>query len=194
MATPPGSSFCRNSAWALTNLCRGRPGPPFFQIRNAVVALAKVLIENSKVEIISDICWAFSYITDEGKEGFKTIIASNVVGRIIQLLEHPNLSISVPCLRTIGNLLTGSDEETQVCIDNGLLDALNRLVQHPKKAVRKEVVWSISNITAGHVKQIELCISSGLFDKIVHLMLHDEPDIRKEAIWAVSNATAGCNS
>lgn len=30
MATPPGSSFCRNSAWALTNLCRGRPGPPFF--------------------------------------------------------------------------------------------------------------------------------------------------------------------
>lgn len=104
------------------------------------------------------------------------------------------MSISVPCLRTIGNLLTGSDEETQVCIDNGLLDALNRLVQHPKKAVRKEVVWSISNITAGHVKQIELCISSGLFDKIVHLMLHDEPDIRKEAIWAVSNATAGCNS
>jgi hypothetical protein len=34
------------------------------------VALSKVLIENNNKEIISDICWAFSYITDEGKEGF----------------------------------------------------------------------------------------------------------------------------
>jgi hypothetical protein len=111
-ACPAGTSFCRNSAWALTNLCRGRPVPAFYLIKNAIIAMAKVLIENSKVEIISDICWAFSYVTDEGKDGFKTIIESNVVGRIIQLLEHQNLSISVPCLRTIGNLLTGSDEET----------------------------------------------------------------------------------
>lgn len=88
MACPPGTSFCRNAAWALTNLCRGRPGPPFYQIKNAIVALSKVLIENSKIEIISDICWAFSYVTDEGKDGFKTIIESQVVGRIIQLLEH----------------------------------------------------------------------------------------------------------
>jgi hypothetical protein len=48
--------------------------PAFYLIKNAIIAMAKVLIENSKVEIISDICWAFSYVTDEGKDGFKTII------------------------------------------------------------------------------------------------------------------------
>lgn len=82
-AAPAGSSFCRNSSWTLTNLCRGRPGPPFHQIINAVTVLAKVLIENDRTEIISDICWAFSYITDEGKEGFQTIIDSGVAGRLV---------------------------------------------------------------------------------------------------------------
>ena len=75
-----------------------------------------MLAENDKIEIISDICWAFSYITDEGKAGFETIVQSGVVRRLVQLLEHQSLSISVPCLRTIGNLLTGSDEITTACI------------------------------------------------------------------------------
>jgi len=70
MATPPGTSFCRNVSWTLANLCRGRPVPKFRDIKPAIIALAKVLIENTSKEIISDICWAFSYVTDDGKEGF----------------------------------------------------------------------------------------------------------------------------
>jgi len=46
MATPPGTSFCRNVSWTLANLCRGRPVPPFYEIKLALIALAKVLIEN----------------------------------------------------------------------------------------------------------------------------------------------------
>lgn len=46
MACQPGTPFCRNVSWCLTNLCRGRPTAPFFQLKNAVIALAKVLIEN----------------------------------------------------------------------------------------------------------------------------------------------------
>jgi hypothetical protein len=40
-------------------------------------------MENTSKEIISDICWAFSYITDEGKDGFTTIIEAGIVGRLI---------------------------------------------------------------------------------------------------------------
>lgn len=167
--------------------------PQFYLIQKAVIALSKVLIENSSKEIVSDVCWAFSYVTDEGKEGFKTLIESKAVERLIQLMEFPDLSVSVPCLRTIGNILTGSEEETQACIDAGVLQTMTKLIEHPKKPVRKEVVWSISNITAGSSRQIELCIQSGLFDKLVHLMIHDDPAIKKEAIWAISNATAGCD-
>jgi len=65
-------------------------------------------------------------------------------------LEHTCLAISVASLRTIGNILTGDDNETQAAIDAGCLAAFNRLIVHNRKAVRKEVCWSISNVTAGN--------------------------------------------
>jgi hypothetical protein len=40
----PGSSFVRNASWTLSNLCRGRPAPPFGRVDRAVSSLAKVLI------------------------------------------------------------------------------------------------------------------------------------------------------
>ena len=116
VAAPPGTSFTRNSSWTLSNFCRGRPGPKFDLIKNAIIALAKVLKENDRLEIIADICWSFSYITDEGKAGFKTIVDTGVVPRLVQLLDHQSLSIVVPCLRTIGNLLTGNEIETLICL------------------------------------------------------------------------------
>ena len=65
-------------------------------------------------------------------------------------MDRPHLAIAVACLRTLGNVLTGTDDETQQAIDAGALESFNRLIGHPKKAVRKEVCWSVSNITAGN--------------------------------------------
>ena len=70
------------------------------------------------------------------------------------MLKHPNIAISVACLRTLGNILTGSDDQAQLALDAGALTVMNDLLSHPKKAIRKEVAWSISNITAGPQTQI----------------------------------------
>ena len=121
------------------------------------------------------------------------IISTNVVPRLVQLLEHSQLAISVACLRTIGNLLTGTDEETQVALDSGVLDALNRLLTHNKKSVRKEVCWSVSNVTAGNEAQIQCCLNNGLIDKLIYILNHDDPDVRKEAIWGLSNSTSSAS-
>jgi importin subunit alpha-6/7 len=112
MAIPPGLSITRNVSWCLTNLCRGKPVAPFFQTRPALIALSKVLIENQSKEIISDVVWAFSYTTDASKECFKTIIECKLIPRLIELMEFPDMGVSVPALRTVGNILTGTDEET----------------------------------------------------------------------------------
>lgn len=107
--TAPGNSFVRNASWTLSNFCRGRPAPIFDQIKRCVPSLAKVLIESDQEEILTDICWAFSYISDGGKKHIPLIISTNAVPRLVQLLEHPSLAISVASLRTIGNILTGDD-------------------------------------------------------------------------------------
>ena len=104
----PGNSFVRNASWTLSNFCRGKPAPNFDQIKRCVTSLAKVLIESDQEEILTDICWALKYISDGGKN-IPLIISTNAVPRLVQLLEHPSMAISVASLGTIGNILAGDD-------------------------------------------------------------------------------------
>lgn len=62
------SSFVRNAIWTLTNLCKGTPSPPFEKIIRAIPTFSKVLVETNVTEILNDICWTLSHITDEGGE------------------------------------------------------------------------------------------------------------------------------
>lgn len=113
--------------------------------------------------------------------------------RLVQLLSHPNIAISVPCLRTIGNIVTGDDQQTQMVIEAGALEALNNIIYHKKKTVRKEVCWSLSNITAGNAQQLQICLNLGIVDKLITLLINDDIEIKKEAVWAVSNCTAAAS-
>lgn len=108
-------------------------------------------------------------------------------------MQHHNVAISVPCLRSIGNIVTGDDTQTQMVIDSGALAALNELIYNKKKTVRKEVCWSLSNITAGSTDQIQQCLDIGIIDKLIQILLQDDNEIKKEAVWAVSNCTASAN-
>lgn len=130
-----------------------------------------------------------SYISDNGKNAIPLIISCGVLNRIVQLLEHPTLAIAVSCLRTIGNVLTGDDSQTQAAINEGALQSLDRLITHPKKAVRKEVCWSVSNITAGTALQIQQAIDVGILDKLIMIIINDDFEIKREAVWALSNTT-----
>lgn len=49
--------------------------------------------------------------------------------------------LSTPALRSIGNIVTGDDLQTQVVIASG---ALPPLLSSPKPGIRKEACWTIS--------------------------------------------------
>lgn len=186
-------SFKRNASWTLANLCRGKPNPPFEMVKEALPALGKILLEHDQEEIITDILWAFSYVSDGTDNKMQYITETGILPRLVEMLRHPNVAISVACLRTLGNILTGTDEQAQMALDAGALLVMNELLSHQKKALRKEVAWCISNITAGPEHQIQAVIDSGVIDQLIHMMQHDDWEIRKEACWAVSNCTASAN-
>ena len=76
---------------------------------------------------------------------------------LIALLRHRHQSASVlvPALRTVGNIVTGDDLQTQVIINCGALPCLlNLLTTSHKKSIKKEACWTISNITAGTKEQV----------------------------------------
>jgi hypothetical protein len=78
----------RNASWALSNLCRGRPQPDYNLVKGAIPTLIKVLVENDKEDIITDVCWALSYLSDGAKERVNDLLRPDLLQKIIKLLEH----------------------------------------------------------------------------------------------------------
>lgn len=125
-----------------------------------------------------------------------------------------------PSLRAIGNIVTGTDEQTQVVIDSGALSVFPSLLSHHKNSIQKEAAWTMSNITAGRQDQIQRVIDHGLVPYLIGilrkvnkklyllhrdfcyyccclsshpLLLLSQGDFKsqKEAVWAVTNYTSG---
>ncbi|GAB2294296.1 Inositol monophosphatase 1 [Dionaea muscipula] len=184
-------SMLRNATWTLSNFCRGKPQPPFEQVRPALPALAR-LIHSTDEEVLTDVCWALSYLSDGTNDKIQAVIEAGVCTRLVELLLHPSPSVLIPALRTVGNTVTGDDMQTQSVIDNGALPCLlSLLTNNHKKSIKKEACWTISNITAGNKQQIQAVIEAGLIGPLVNLLQTAEFDIKKEAAWAISNATSG---
>jgi len=192
----PKLTLLRNATWTLSNLCRGKPQVPFEAIKSTLPILSNLLFHPDN-DVLTDACWAFSYISDDigpYNKKISAVIQSGAVPRLINLLGHKSNNVKHPALRTIGNIVTGDDTQTQIVINNNALPQLLVLLSNAKKAIRKEACWTISNITAGSVSQIEAVIKNNLFEPVIQLLLAGEFDVKKEAAWAVSNATSGGNS
>lgn len=184
-------SMLRNATWTLSNFCRGKPPPPFEQVSPALSTLAR-LITVTDEDVLTDACWALSYLSDGPNEKIQAVIDAGVCRRLVELLLHVSPSVLIPALRTVGNIVTGDDFQTQVIINCSALPCLlNLLREQHKKSIKKEACWTISNITAGNKDQIQAIIDANIIPPLIHLLQHAEFDIKKEAAWAISNATSG---
>ncbi|GER51818.1 importin subunit alpha [Striga asiatica] len=213
-------SMLRNATWTLSNFCRGKPQPAFEQTRPALPVL-KQLIHSRDEEVLTDACWALSYLSDGTSDKIQAVIDSGVCPRLVELLllvsllllyvklfffsllflmwlmdevhcSHPSPSVLIPALRTVGNIVTGDDRQTQYIISKNVLPRLSNLLSGAhKKSVKKEACWTVSNILAGNSKQIQSVIETNIIGSLVELLLNAEFDVKKEAVWAISNAASG---
>lgn len=183
-------SLLRNATWTLSNLCRGKPGPDHKYLKSILFGLTKLIFSEDN-EILGDVCWALSYISDNSNKHIQLIIESGIIQRIVELLMHKDFNVQTPALRIIGNIVTGDDIQTQLVINCSVLPCLLVLLNSPKKTIKKETCWTISNIAAGNSEQIQALIDCGLFPTLIHILKNAEIDVKKEAAWAISNAASG---
>merc|ERR1712107_333646 len=119
------------------------PPPDFDCVSPALPTLAN-LIHTNDVEVLTDACWALSYLSDGPNERIAAIIQSGICQRVVEMLMHTSPLVQTPALRVVGNIVTGDDLQTQVILQSGALPLLMQLLNHTKKAIRKETCWTIS--------------------------------------------------
>jgi importin subunit alpha-6/7 len=187
-------ALLRNIAWSTSNLCRGRPSPPIARTQALIPYLVR-LIHISDPEVITDACWALSYISDGPTVNIDAVLNAGALDRVLELLRNEsNPTILTPALRVVGNVCTGSDTQTQMVIDGGGPGVFYRLLDSSRKALQKETCWAISNITAGTSQQIQSIIDANVVPKLFEKLKHDAFDVQKEAAWAIANITSGGSS
>ena len=91
-------SMRRNATWTLSNLCRGKPPPRFEIVKMALPALANLVENETDEDILTDGCWALSYLSDGGEKQIEAVINSGVCTRLVMMLMHPKPEVQVCCL------------------------------------------------------------------------------------------------
>lgn len=189
-------SLFRNTSWAISNLCRGKPQPAFHKVA-PLYPVIKRFASMEDSEVICDALWAISYLTDGDNNRIQAALDAGVLPLVVKHLDHPNNPVVNPALRAIGNVVTGDDDQTEAVLNLGALPAIHRLLKDYKnksKSAIKEVCWAVSNITAGNRRQIQAIIDEGIAKSILDLLANHQSlsrEARKEAFWAITNLGSG---
>ncbi|KAI3732525.1 hypothetical protein L1987_63730 [Smallanthus sonchifolius] len=77
-------SMLRNATWTLSNFCRGKPQPAFDQTCTSAL---QQLIHSNDEEVLTDACWALSYLSDGTNDKIQAVIEANVCPRLVELLK-----------------------------------------------------------------------------------------------------------
>lgn len=193
--TPEVVSGIQNLAWTLSNLCRNRYPPTEIHFVQKIIPILCRLLTVEDVKTKTDAMWAFSYITDGPNDRIQLMLDNDIHRQIVYVLSTVYIpETNIPAIRSLGNIITGSDLQTQAVIDAGLLQALTNLSQSPTMAsIQKEMAWVISNILAGTNEQIQQVIDSNLIGWVVLLCAQADYKTRKEAAWAITNLASSGN-
>merc|ERR1712168_400845 len=80
-------AFLGNITWTISNLCRNKnPSPPQV-VSDQSLPVLKKLLQHANRQIITDACWALSYLTDGDDEKIERVVRGNVISNLVELLD-----------------------------------------------------------------------------------------------------------
>jgi hypothetical protein len=114
-------SLLNNVTWAVSNLCRGKPAPDMALVGPAIEPLVGILHKEVSTDILVDAVWALSYLSDGANERIERVMRSGVTTRLVEFLENKSSALLTPTIRCLGNFATGSDIQTDIVLEAGIV-------------------------------------------------------------------------
>ena len=68
---------------------------------------------------------------------FKMVIDAGFVPYLVPLLGHQEVKVVTAALRAVGNIVTGTDEQTQEVLNRDALKYFHALLSHAKPKINK---------------------------------------------------------
>ncbi len=186
-----GVKILQNLSFLVSNLCRGRPRPPF-DATLPIVPIIIALMGVDDTDTLTDALWAMSYYTDDESSNSRIGAALNqgVLPALGALINTQDSSALVRIITIIGNIVTGSHVQTQMVLDSNFLPFIHNCMQSGSRLVRKNAYWAISNISAGTHSQIQHIMD--ILPHMVQKFTEETHMIKCEMIWTIANCmTAG---
>lgn len=201
----------RNCIWLLSNLLRGRDPQPNYGHMKLCYEFFSYIVFCDDEEIVKDSLWALSYIVDCSIEIGDGIIQSptlqlvfNLIDNLVKrlnkiecdsLIEKMAKFCLMPILRLLGNIITGTDEQTFYLTsynNNVLLPYLYEIYYkyneiYKLTRIRKEICWILSNIAAGPKDQVDLLINCNMHLLLIDSLHNAEIHVKNESCHAILN-------
>jgi len=187
-------SVLQSGVWLLGNLCDSEPPPDYELIKEAIPFIAKVVIDETDLEILEAALHTLTILTDN--DGIKEkviqyLIHSGCLPKLVSFLKYNlhyqrfNLnflnfrtSIFAGSLRILGNILAGhDDEQSHEVLKAGALDNFISLLGHTKMEVLTDIFSVLSDIACGKIEFISLIVYNTIYmEKIIFFMNSDYID------------------
>ncbi len=120
------------------------------------------------------------------------ILDHGVAPTLVELLKSEFTQVLTPALKTVGNIVSGDDRQTDEIVELRVLPVISALLSHEEKDIKKEACWTLSNILCGTQNCVEAVIEcDGLIRRLIKVLKSADFDVKKEACLAVANYT--CN-
>ncbi|KAH9688160.1 Importin subunit alpha-1a [Citrus sinensis] len=173
------------AVWALANVAGDSPAcrdlvlseealiPLLAQVSPALPALAQLVHSNDK-EVMTDACWALSYLSDGTNEKIQAVIEAESIKKVVSWI--------------ISNITAGNREQIQAVIDAGLIGPIVNLLENAEFDTKKEAAWVISNATSGVThEQIKCLVTEGCVKPLCDLLQCADPKIVTVCLRGLEN-------
>ncbi|KAM9824678.1 importin subunit alpha-7-like [Neosynchiropus ocellatus] len=164
-------AITKKAVWTLSNLFRGKNPPPAFEKVSPALPVLSKLLYSSDIDLLVNVCWGLSYLSDGPPGHIQAVISSGVCPRLVTLLMHQE-KVAYPALRAVGNILTGSHIQTQMVIDAKIFPILIEIFQNSSFRIKLEAGWAIVNgVCAATPLQIRYMVDVGCIKELCELLI-----------------------